>query len=373
MIRKGLIALVTLVVFSFLLAWVLAWYQNESVVAQKVTAPKETRVDLEDLMPSERNTIDIFRRRSPLVAFIHNLRHYQSLFSWNITEVPRGTGSGFVWDNDGHIVTNYHVVAEADRIAVTLKDGKSYQAKLIGAEPRKDIAVLKVDLETEYEITFSQLLTDSTHLIVGQAAIAIGNPFGLDYTLTTGVISALGRTIPSVGGVTIRDMIQTDAAINPGNSGGPLLDSRGNLIGMNTAIYSQSGASAGIGFAVPSNTINRIVTQIIEHGRVIQPGIGVMPLDDRITAYFGVRGVIVREVVPGSPAEQAGLTGIQRDAHGNVVVGDIIIGIDDTEIANYDDLYNILDKKKIGDRVRVKVRRNGREREEVMELVQLVM
>jgi S1-C subfamily serine protease len=272
-------------------------------------------------------------------------------------EVPAGSGSGFVWDQNGHIVTNFHVVDGARALTVRLEGEKSFEAKVVGAEPRKDIAVLKINAP-KAELVPIRVAPAKAALEVGQKAIAIGNPFGLDHTLTTGIISALGRQVDGAGGVTIRDMIQTDAAINPGNSGGPLLDSSGQLIGMNTMIFSKSGTSAGIGFAVPSATIARIVPQIIKSGKVEQVGLGIQ-LDpaQRLERRSGIRGVIVTGVIPGGSAEKAGLRGLTETDQG-LVLGDVITGIDGTRIDDYDALYNTLDGKKAGEKVKVEVLRN---------------
>ena len=321
---------------------------------------KENPVAKNQLLETEINTIQVFKKTSPMVVFVHNLTYVSDFFAMNVTEVQRGTGSGFIWDNKGHIVTNYHVVQGADKIAISMSDGKNYPAKVIGIEPRKDIAVLKVKKSFNFGKTINQLLTDSSTIEVGQKTIAIGNPFGLDHTLTTGIVSALGRSVPSIGGVTIRDMIQTDAAINPGNSGGPLLDSRGFLIGMNTAIYSKSGSSAGIGFAVPANTINRVTTQLINHGKVIQPVIGFSRMDDSVSQYLGIEGVIIGEIFPKSPAAMAKLKGTRRDRYGKIKLGDILIGLNKDGIKNYDDLYNVIEKYKIGDTVTLHYLRNGK-------------
>ena len=328
---------------------------NPSLAIQK---HKEAPIQTSQLLGDEKNTIEIFSKASPMVVFIHNLAYVSDFFAMNVTEVQRGTGSGFIWDNTGHIVTNFHVVQKADRIAVSMSDGKDYPAKVVGVEPRKDIAVLKIQKQLKFPKPINQTLTDSSTIKVGQKAIAIGNPFGLDHTLTTGVISALGRSFPSIGGVTIRDMIQTDAAINPGNSGGPLLDSRGYLLGMNTAIYSKSGASAGIGFAVPANTINRVVTQLIKYGKVIQPSIGFSRLDDSVAQYLGIKGVIIGEIFPGTPAKKANLRGTRRTRRGEIQLGDVIIAIDEHKVENYDDLFNALEKYKIGDKVTLQYWRN---------------
>lgn len=323
-----------------------------------------------DLLAYEKNTIGVFQHASPAVVFVHNLQDYRSFFSRNVTEVQQGTGSGFLWDNEGHIVTNFHVVQGADRIAVTLIDGNTYQATLVGVEARKDLAVLKIDLRETNVVPFSEKVADSSNVLVGQKAVAIGNPYGLDHTLTVGSISALGRSMSSiVEGITIRDMIQTDAAINPGNSGGPLLDSRGRLIGMNTLILRNS---TGIGFAVPSNTIKRIVSQIIEFGQAVQAGIGISIFEDRINRSVGAQGVIIREVYSRSPAEEAGLRGTSMDDEGKLVIGDIIVSIDGNPIRNYDDMYNAFDAKKIGGEITLTYMRDGEPTTKTIPLISIM-
>lgn len=333
----------------------------------------ETPVSKSDLLETEKNSISVFEKTAPLVVFVDNLQRRRDFFSMDASEVKTGAGSGFIWDNEGHIVTNFHVVRGASRITVTLKGGKIYEAEVIGAEPRKDIAVLKLKGKIpEIENTFNTRLTDSQSLLVGQKTLAIGNPFGLDLSLTVGVISALGRTVPSIGGVTIRDMIQTDASINPGNSGGPLIDSRGYLIGMNTAIFSRSGSSAGIGFAVPANTINRIVSEILRTGKIQQPGLGFQRIPDHVArAYFGVEGVIIRAVIPGTPAAKAGLRGLKMISRSEAILGDVIVGIGEKEIKNYDDLYNALEGKRVGDSVDVHYLRKGKKKTASMKLFDL--
>ncbi|HAM35383.1 MAG TPA: 2-alkenal reductase [Elusimicrobia bacterium] len=320
------------------------------------------------LLPDEENTIKVFRDAVPSVVFVTNIAVRQDVFMDEFA-IPQGSGSGFVWDREGHIVTNYHVVAGGDAFLVTLKDHTELKAEIVGAEPRKDIAVLRVRAP-EGKLK-PLVMGDSDRLRVGQKAVAIGNPFGLDNTMTTGIVSALGRQVRAIGGVTIRDMIQTDAAINPGNSGGPLLDSSGNLIGMNMMIYSPSGASAGIGFAVPCNVIRKIVPQLIKYGRTIQAGIGITVLRDDQKYYLlgDVAGVVVREAEPGLPAGRAGVRGIRRDPSGRLTVGDVIVGIDGQPIKDYDDLYNALDRHQVGDRVEFKFLRNGRTRTVSIELV----
>lgn len=327
--------------------------------------------DLSGLLEYERNTVQVFNQASPFVVYVHNIQRVQDFFL-NTYEVQAGTGSGFIWDDKGHIVTNFHVVQEARKISISIGEGKTVTATLIGAEPRKDIAVLKLDSLKEmpkFKDGLGLPVADSSKLLVGQKAIAIGNPFGLDRTLTTGVISALGRQVPGVGGVTIRDMIQTDASINPGNSGGPLINSKGELIGMNTVIYSRSGASAGIGFAVPANTIKRVVDQIIKNGRVIQPGLGIHRLPDQVGQRIGVEGVIVAEVLKGTPAAAAGLRGTMRSANGDIRLGDVIIEVAGSPVKNYDDLYNAIEGKRVGEEVSVTYLREKKKRTAKIRLV----
>jgi S1-C subfamily serine protease len=303
----------------------------------------------------EKNTIAVFRDVAQSTVFVTQTRTVTDLWGQNAEEVASGSGSGFVWDEEGHVVTNFHVVKDARSLTVTFRDQKTYPATVVGVEPRKDVAVLKV--EAPKDALHPVVVPKKLELEVGQKTIAIGNPFGLDHTLTTGVVSALGRQVQGIGGVTIRDMIQTDAAINPGNSGGPLLDSSGQLIGMNTMIFSRSGSSAGIGFAVPSNTIARAVTQIIKSGRAEQLGLGInVDPAGRPERQFGVKGVAVIGVPEGSPAAKAGLLGVRKTARG-YLLGDVIIKVDDSKIDNFDDLYNALDRKKAGDKAKVVVAR----------------
>jgi S1-C subfamily serine protease len=321
------------------------------------------------LLPDEENTIKVFKDASPSVVFVTNIAVERNAFL-DAYAVPHGAGSGFIWDKEGHIVTNFHVVNGGDAFLVTLKDHTELEAKVIGVEPRKDIAVLQVTKSLSKMVPIA--VGNSENLLVGQKAIAIGNPFGLDNTLTKGVVSALGRSIEGIGQVTIHDVIQTDAAINPGNSGGPLLDSDGKLIGMNTMIYSPSGSSAGVGFAVPVSFIKRIVPQLIKYGKTIQPGIGVSILTPGQTEQLlgSVEGVVVSMVSPNTPAARAGLEGIRRDRRtGRLLLGDIIIGVDDAPIKNYDDLYNALDRRKVGDTVTVRTYRGGKKSSYRLELI----
>lgn len=341
---------------------------NGSATAAEDPSPRAEAPLPSYLLPDEINTVQVFQGVSPAVVNVNTLRVERYLFSLEATEIPAGTGTGFIWDKLGHIVTNVHVISDASKIVVALKDGRSLPAKLVGAEPRKDVAVIKVKGLDGVEPV---QVANSTALHVGQKAIAIGSPFGLEQTLTKGVISALGRQIRGFGGVTIKDMIQTDASINPGNSGGPLLDSRGYLIGMNTMIYSQSGTSAGIGFAVPSNTIKRIVTELIRYGRVKQPGLGIEAFSDNVTGRLGLSGVLLREVVAGGPAAKAGLRGTTRNQFGAIVLGDRIVSVDGKEVQTYDDLYSALDEKQSGESVAVGFIRDGRRRQVSVTLLDL--
>ena len=318
--------------------------------------------NLQDLLPGERNTIEVFQKSSPKVVYVHRLATVVN-HDYQRMHVPTGAGSGMLWDNKGHVVTNFHVIKGAEQLAVSI--GKyTVKAKVIGAEPRKDIAVLAIKSKKALQLISKMKpfeVVGTKDLLVGQKAIAIGNPYGLDHTLTTGVISALGRQVPGIGGVTIRDMIQTDASINPGNSGGPLLDSAGKLIGMNTAIYSSSGGSAGIGFAVPAEDIKRIVNQIIKNGRVVLAGIGVQRVERATARRLGVKkGVLVAEAIPLSPAQKAGIRGTYRDSWGRIHLGDIIVAINGHPVKNYDDLYNILEELKVGEKITLTLLRNNR-------------
>lgn len=314
---------------------------------------------LSALTEDERNTIDVVKKSANSVVFITNIQRVKGFF-FQEEQVARGTGSGFVWDNRGHIVTNYHVIEDGDMFSVTLPDQQQRRARLVGIEENKDIAVLRI----EGDVKDLQPLTAgaSKPLLVGQKVVAIGNPFGFDHTVTTGIVSALGRQMMGIGGVTIRDMIQTDASINPGNSGGPLLNSDGELIGMNTMIYSRTGTSSGIGFAVPVDTIKRIVPQIIKYGKVIRPGLGIGLLPDRYSRRLDIEGVVVFEVSPDSHAYRAGIRGLARDRYGELYMQDIIVGIDDHKISSYDDLYNVLDLYRIGDTVTITLMRHGEKR-----------
>lgn len=310
-----------------------------------------------DLAGDEQNTIDIFRQNSPSVVYVTSIALRRGLFSLNGVEVPQGTGSGFVWDREGRIVTNYHVISDANRVQVTMADGSTWKAVLVGAAPDKDIAVLHIDA-TGHRL---QPITigSSKDLQVGQKVFAIGNPFGLDQTITSGIISALNREIPAVNGRLIRGAIQTDAAINPGNSGGPLLDSAGRLIGVNTAIYSPSGAYAGIGFAVSVDVVNEIVPQLIQHGKTVQPGIGVMLADERLVRRTGIEGALILGIEKDSPAAAAGLRPTTQ-YQGEIVLGDIIVAVAGIKVHSYEDLLSQFEKHGVGSEVLLTIMREER-------------
>jgi S1-C subfamily serine protease len=313
-----------------------------------------------DFAADELNTIEVFQAVSPSVVFITSVELRRDLFSLNVYEIPQGTGSGYVWDRKGRIVTNYHVVEKASQVKVTLADNTTWKASVVGVAPDLDLAVLQIGADPEQLPPI--MVGESHNLLVGQKVYAIGNPFGLDQTITSGIVSALGREIRAVTGRTIRGVIQTDAAINPGNSGGPLLDSAGRLIGMNTAIFSPSGASAGIGFAVPVDEINRVVPELIRHGRVIRPGIGVSVANDRIARRLGIEGVLVINVAPGSAAAQAGIRGT-RSVGGEIVLGDIITAVKGKEISTWEDFRDELDHLQVGARVTLGILRQGQSME----------
>jgi S1-C subfamily serine protease len=311
-----------------------------------------------DLAEGEKAIIALFRQASPSVVHITTIARTRDFFTLNIQEIPEGAGSGFVWDENGNIVTNFHVIQKADAAQVTLADHSNWKARRVGVAPDKDLAVLRIDAPKNRLRPIP--IGSSQDLQVGQSAFAIGNPFGLDQTLTTGVVSALGREIESVTRRPIQGVIQTDTAINPGNSGGPLLDSAGRLIGVNTAIYSPSGASAGIGFAIPVDTVNRVVPELIRHGKFVRPGLGFSAADDQITARLGLKGVLVLLVPPNTPAAKAGIRPTTRDAQGRVTLGDVIVGIGGKKMETVNDLYLAMEQYKVGDTVTLTLVRDGK-------------
>jgi S1-C subfamily serine protease len=327
--------------------------------AENTVYPSESTAGRRDLNADERATIRLFEEACLSVAFITTTNVRRDYFTRNVTEIPRGTGSGFVWDQSGHIVTNFHVIQGADKAQVTLAHGEVYSAELVGIAPEKDLAVLKIKAPKKELRPIP--VGASSNLLVGQSVYAIGNPFGLDQTLTTGIVSALGREIQSVSGIPIRDVIQTDAAINPGNSGGPLLDSRGRLIGVNTAIYSPSGASAGIGFSIPVDVVNWVVPELIQYGKIKRPTLGIEIATESVMNRLGLKGALVLDVVQGSAAARAGIQPTRRSQTGAIELGDLIVRINDQELQNGNDLILELEKYKPGEFVRLTVRRDDQE------------
>ena len=307
------------------------------------------------LTAEEKRTIEIFRRARPSVVFITTIALRRDLFTLDVQQIPQGNGSGFVWDREGHILTNFHVIKDGDAFSVTLADQSEWEARVVGVAPEKDLAVLRIKVPRERLVPLAVGVSKS--LVVGQRVFAVGNPFGLDHSLTTGVVSALGRELRSPSGRRIRDVIQTDAAINPGNSGGPLLDSSGRVIGVSTAIYSPSGASAGIGFAVPVDTIARLVPQLIARGRAIQAGIGATFVPARFNAALRIDGVAVADVTADGPAARAGLVGAQLTRSRRVVLGDRIVEVDGKPVRSEDDIIDAFEAAGVGATVTLTVAR----------------
>ncbi len=336
---------------------------SDPTIAGNSRAPQERQ----GLTPEELANIRIFESATPSVCFITTSNVRRDYWTRNITEIPRGTGSGFVWNKEGHVVTNFHVIQGADRAQVTLADRTTWDATLVGSAPEKDLAVLRIDAPRSQLQPIPVGLSDD--LRVGQVVYAIGNPFGLDQTLTKGIVSALGREIESVAGIPIRDVIQTDAAINPGNSGGPLLDSSGRLIGVNTAIYSPSGASAGIGFSIPVDVVSWVVPELIAYGELKRPTLGVDLVRPQIVARLvqegalPTEGALVYGVTTGSSAERAGLRPTSRDRNGNLILGDLIVSFNGEKVSSNNDLLLALEKYQPGERITLTVLRDGRERQ----------
>ena len=326
-------------------------------IASATPAEAEAATDAE-LGAEERANIALFDRLSPSVVYVTNLAERRVGFSMDVATIPQGSGSGFVWDKKGTIVTNFHVVKDAQNVQVTLSDGSVWAAKPVGFEPDKDLAVISIDAPADKLTPIP--VGRSGDLRVGQKVLAIGNPFGFDHTLTTGIISGLDREIQAMTGRPIQGVIQTDAAINPGNSGGPLLDSRGRLIGINTAIYSPSGAYAGIGFAVPVDTVGRLLPEILKDGKATKPGLGVQIASSAVTRRLQIEGVLILRVVPGGPADRIGLRPTARADDGSVVLGDILVGLNGKPLKDADDLYRALDPLKVGDKVTLEVLRDGK-------------
>jgi S1-C subfamily serine protease len=357
--RLALIAIAVLLAGSAFVAGA-TWQARAASNAPPQQAAPRVVAARGDLAAGEQATIELFREASPSVVYITSLGLVRDWYSLRPVEIPRGTGSGFLWDDQGHVVTNFHVVQNSSAARVTLNDQTTWDAELVGTEPRKDLAVLRISAPRDKLRAI--LVGRSADLQVGQTVFAIGNPFGLDQTLTTGVISALGREIESLSRVPIRDVIQTDAAINPGNSGGPLLDSAGRLIGVNTAIVSPSGSYAGVGFAIPVDTVNWVVPELINYGGVQRPSLGVRAISARTVRNLDVDGALVVSVVPGSGAAAAGLEGVSRDRFGTVHLGDLIVEVAGQPVASSDDLELSLDRHHEGETVPVTVLRGGESR-----------
>jgi S1-C subfamily serine protease len=359
-----LLLLVPSLALAFLLG--LSWRESREHAATEAAAAPREIADAR-LLESEQHTIQLFREASPSVAFITTISRQRNIFDRRVYEVPSGTGSGFLWDRAGHVVTNYHVVRSVGRgesVRVRLADQSEWDAKVLGWAPEKDLAVLHI--EAPADLLRPLPVGSSRDLQVGQSVYAIGNPFGLDQTLTTGVVSALGREIESLARVPIRDVIQTDAAINPGNSGGPLLDSSGRLIAVNTQIYTTSGSSAGIGFAIPVDTVNWVIPDLIRYGRVRRPVLGIS-WDDQYLKRAGREGVLVLDVSLG--AERAGLRPTRVDGRGSITqLGDIIVGIEDEKVTDFADLQLALERYQPGQRVRLRVLRDSEELDVAVEL-----
>jgi S1-C subfamily serine protease len=352
----------TLLLLLAALVLMTAWQSIPLILAEILASRAEPRTVTPrgDLAEDERATIALFEQARGSVVFIATTERVVNPWTRNALQIPRGTGSGFMWDWLGHVVTNDHVIAGASGATVRLADGRAYNAVLVGTSPAHDLAVLRIGVGTDRP---EPLPIGTSHdLRVGQKVFAIGNPFGLDWTLTTGIISALNRELPTETGAVIERLIQTDAAINPGNSGGPLLDSAGRLIGVNTAIYSPSGASAGIGFAVPVDTVNRVVPRLIAQGRYIRPTLGIRveeQLNAALSARLGIEGVFVLEVEPGSAADRAGLRPARLVRESGFQTGDVITEIDGRKLRREADLLAALDQHAPGDTVRLSVLRDG--------------
>ena len=327
-------------------------YLERKLYSATTPRPVEPRGNL---MEIERTTIDLFERVSPSVVQVVARHDGGDPFQPEAEEASMATGTGFIWDPAGHIVTNNHVVQGANAVAVRFGSGPVIGARITGTAPSYDVAVLQ--LESTRSLPPPLPIGSSDDLKVGQWVFAIGNPFGLDESLTTGIISALKRKLPTSSGREVSNVIQTDAAINPGNSGGPLLDSSGRVIGVNTAILSPSGTSAGIGFAIPIGVVNRVVPQLISKGVVPTPGIGIETASEALATRAGVEGVVIVRTVPGSPAERAGLRGIDPRTR---TLGDVIVGVDGKPVRRLADLTEELERVGVGHKVKLDLQREGR-------------
>jgi 2-alkenal reductase len=342
--------LVFIVLISLMIVAVFTYYNYFADRGRRIVSQPRDILPRGDLADFEKSTITIFNSAAPSVVYIFTENAQSGFFGRR--EVQQGAGSGFLWDNYGHVVTNFHVIQGSQSIQVRLDSGEAIRATLVGGSPDHDLAIIR--LRSKPQSIRPIPVGRSNDLAVGQAVFAIGNPFGLARTLTTGVISALDRRLPTAGGREVMGVIQTDAAINPGNSGGPLIDSAGRLIGVNTAIISGSGSSAGIGFAVPVDVVNQVVPELITNGKVPRPGIGIIVLDEEVAASLGVLGVVIDRVVPNSEADRVGLEGID---YRNRLIGDIIVAVGDQEVRNIDEFIRILENYAIGQSIMLDVRR----------------
>jgi S1-C subfamily serine protease len=362
LIRLALILIVAIAAACLLFPDVLYRMGRAEAAPRQVTARGE-------LTGEEKTNIEIFETWKASVVYISTSERVVDFWTRNVTSVPRGTGSGFIWDDKGHVVTNLHVIAGAAEANVRLADGRDYAASLVGASAAHDIAVLRIQVPANPPAPVA--IGTSHDLRVGQKVFAIGNPFGLDWSLTTGIVSALDRSLNGEDGGVIQHLIQTDAAINPGNSGGPLLDSAGRLIGINTAIYSPSGASAGVGFAMPVDTVNRVVPQLIANGHYAPPSLGISTddvLSRAIANQLGVMGVAVARVPAQSNAARAGLRGVRVGPRNTVIPGDVIVAVDGKEVSSAALLRARLDDYQIGDAVKVTIWREGKQQEVMVTL-----
>ena len=354
--RTAVVGLIAILIIGYLSSFISK--ADGADAAPRFVTPRS------ELFSDEKATIDLFEKSRNSVVFITTSTQVQDFWSRNTFSVPRGSGSGFIWDESGHVITNYHVIESASQATIKLANGKDYSAKLVGASPMHDIAVLKINISNNNS---PPLPIGSSHdLKVGQKVYAIGNPFGLDWTLTNGIVSALNRSLTEENGNTVEHLIQTNAAINPGNSGGPLLDSAGRLIGINTAIYSPNGANAGIGFAVPVDTVNRVVPQLIRNGKYTRPTLGIEideNINERLTEILEIKGVVILKVPSGSAASLAGLKGVTVLQNGSIIPGDIITAIEGKSVSSVGKLAAMLDDFRVGDKIRLTVSQKGSSRD----------